>query len=103
MPGSRRTTGPRRWFTVREAAAYTKFGTRTIRARIAEGVLPAYLPRGSRVLRIDGDDLDDLIAGDGRIPAAHLGDGHADTMARARAAVRTTPGGRPRRASGSPA
>jgi excisionase family DNA binding protein len=67
-----RRAGPRRWFTVREAAAYSKLGTRTIRKRIAEGILPAYTPRGSRLIRIDGDDLDDMMAGDGRIPSAHL-------------------------------
>jgi len=71
MPRSR-TTGPRRWYTVGEAAAYSKLATRTIRKRIAEGILPAYVPRGSRVLRIDGDDLDAMIMADGRIPSAHL-------------------------------
>lgn len=63
---------------MREAAAYSKLATRTIRKRIAEGVLPAYTPRGSRVIRIDGDDLDAMITGNGRIPSAHLvkaGDG----------------------------
>jgi excisionase family DNA binding protein len=72
MPRSRTA---RRWLTVREAAEYSGFATRTIRKRIAEGVLPAYLPRGSRLLRIDGDDLDAMITADGRIPAAHLGNG----------------------------
>jgi excisionase family DNA binding protein len=73
MPRPRtRTTGPRRWYTVREAAAYSKLATRTIRKRIAEGILPAYVPRGSRVLRIDGDDLDAMITSHGRIPSAHL-------------------------------
>lgn len=81
MPRSR-TAGPRRWYTVREASAYSKLATRTIRKRIAEGVLPAYVPRGSRVIRIDGDDLDAMIIADGRIPSAHLakaagGDGDA--------------------------
>lgn len=74
MPRSR-TTGPRRWLTVREAAEYSKLATRTIRKRIADGILPAYVPRGSRVLRIDGDDLDAMIIADGRIPSAHLGNG----------------------------
>jgi excisionase family DNA binding protein len=77
MPRPR--TGPRRWFTVREAAAYSKLATRTIRQRIADGILPAYVPRGSRVIRIDGDDLDAMIVGDGRIPSAHLGDGRTAT------------------------
>jgi excisionase family DNA binding protein len=77
MPRSR-TTGPRRWLTVREAAEYSGFATRTIRKRIAEGVLPAYLPRGSRVLRIDGDDLDAMIIAGGRIPSAHLARANGD-------------------------
>jgi excisionase family DNA binding protein len=67
-----RLTGPRRWYTIREAAEYSKLGTRTIRKRIAEGILPAYTPRGSRVIRIDGDDLDAMIIGDGRVASAHL-------------------------------
>jgi excisionase family DNA binding protein len=73
-----RTTGPRRWFTVREAAAYSKLATRTIRKRIAEGILPAYTPRGSRLIRIDGDDLDAMITADGRIPSAHLAKASGD-------------------------
>jgi excisionase family DNA binding protein len=72
---TRSRTGPRRWFTISEAAAYSKYGRRTIYKRIAEGVLPAYLPRGSRVYRIDGDDLDAMITADGRIPSAHLARG----------------------------
>jgi hypothetical protein len=62
---------------VPEAAEYSRFSTRAIRKKIADGDLPAYLPRGSRVLRIDIRDLDDMIIGEGRIPAAHLGDGKA--------------------------
>ena len=62
-------------FTITEAVAYSKYARRTIYKRIADGTLPAYLPRGSRVLRIDGDDLDAMITAEGRIPSAHLSDG----------------------------
>ena len=51
------------WLTVAEAAAYSGFSTRTIRQRIKDGDLPAYIPRGSRLLRIDRADLDEMIAG----------------------------------------
>ena len=51
------------WLTVAEAAAYSGFSTRTIRQRIHDGDLNAYLPRGSRLLRIDRADLDEMIAG----------------------------------------
>ena len=44
-----------------EAATYTKLSTRTIRQRIHDGDLPAYMPRGSNELRIDRADLDDMI------------------------------------------
>ena len=82
MPRPRTRTGPRRWLTITEAVAYSKYGRRTIYKRIADGTLPAYLPRGSRVLRIDGDDLDAMIMAEGRIPAAHLGDGREPSPAR---------------------
>jgi excisionase family DNA binding protein len=72
---ARRPAGPRRWLTVAQAAELTGFGVRTIRNRIAAGDLPAYLPRGSRVLRIDARDLDDFMTDRGRVPAAHLGNG----------------------------
>lgn len=49
------------WLTVDQAAAYAKLSTRTIRQRIADGDLPAYMPRGSRLLRIDRADLDQMI------------------------------------------
>jgi excisionase family DNA binding protein len=80
MPRPR--TGPRRWYTITEAVKYSKFGRRTIYNRIADGTLPAYLPRGSRVYRIDGDDLDAMIMAEGRIPSAHLGDGREPAPAR---------------------
>jgi excisionase family DNA binding protein len=66
--------GARRWASVAEAAKYSGYAIRTIRQRIADGDLPAYIARGSRVLRIDLDDVDDMIAGAGRMPTAHLGD-----------------------------
>ena len=49
------------WLTVAESAAYAKRSTRTIRQRIHDGDLPAYVPRGSRVLLIDRADLDEMI------------------------------------------
>ena len=73
---ARRLPG-RRWLTVPEAAEYSRFSIRAIRKKIAEGTLPAYIPRGSRVHRIDVRDLDDMIIGEGRIPTAHLGDAKA--------------------------
>jgi excisionase family DNA binding protein len=51
------------WLTVDQAAAYSGFSTRTIRQRIHDGDLPACVPRGSRLLRIDRADVDDMIAG----------------------------------------
>jgi excisionase family DNA binding protein len=49
------------WVTVPQAAEYTGFSTRTIRQRIHDGDLAAYMPRGSNELRIDRADLDDMI------------------------------------------
>ena len=74
----------RRWAGVGEAARYSGYATRTIRKRIADGILPAYMPRGSRLLRIDLDDLDAMIMADGRIPSAHLGNGRPAARPRAR-------------------
>jgi excisionase family DNA binding protein len=51
------------WLTVEQAAEYSGFSTRTIRQRVHDGDLAASVPRGSRVLRIDRADLDDMIAG----------------------------------------
>ena len=48
----------RRWLTVAQASEHTQLSTRTIRKRIATGDLPAYSPRGSRLLRIDQAGLD---------------------------------------------
>jgi excisionase family DNA binding protein len=72
-----RKAAARRWLSIREAAEYTGFSTRGIRQHIANGNLPAYLPRGSRVLRIDMRDLEDWLTGEGRVPSAHLGNGKA--------------------------
>ena len=49
------------WLTVPQAAKYSSYSTRTIRQRIHDGDLPAYMPRGSNELRIDRADLDDMI------------------------------------------
>jgi predicted DNA-binding transcriptional regulator AlpA len=57
--------GARRWATLREVCAYSGFSERTIRQRVSDGDLAAYIARGSRVLRFDLADVDDLIAGDG--------------------------------------
>ena len=51
------------WLTIAEAGVYAKMSTRTIRQRVRDGDLTAYMPRGSRLLRIDRDDLDAMIAG----------------------------------------
>ena len=85
MPASR--TVPRkepRWATVEETANYSRLATRTIYKRVADGILPAYVPRGSRVLRIDLNDVDAMIIAKGRMPSAHLGDGRPAARPRAR-------------------
>jgi hypothetical protein len=63
---------PHRWATIPEAVEYSRYATRTLMKRIADGILPAYLPRGSRLLRVDLNDVDAMIIADGRIPSAHL-------------------------------
>ena len=62
----------RHWLTVAEAAQHARLSPRTIRKRIASGDLPAYTPRGSRLIRIDKADLDTMVEGAGRTPAGHL-------------------------------
>jgi excisionase family DNA binding protein len=87
MPATKPRAVPRkepRWATVGEAAEYTRLAPRTIYKRIADGILPAYVPRGSRVLRIDLNDLDAMIRAGGRIASAHLGDGRPAARPRAR-------------------
>lgn len=53
-----------RWGTKEDAAEYLGCHTRTIRRMVAEGTLPAYR-LGPRMMRIDLNDLDDLMR---RIP-----------------------------------
>ena len=84
MPATRSRSVPRkepRWATVEETAEYSRLAPRTIYKRVADGILPAYVPRGSRVLRID---LNAMIIAKGRMPSAHLGKGRP-AVARPRA------------------
>jgi excisionase family DNA binding protein len=66
--------------TVAETAEYAGFKQRAIREHIARGHLPAYMPRGSRVLRILQADVDDWLTAGGRVPSAHLGNGGAEAV-----------------------
>jgi excisionase family DNA binding protein len=61
---------PRRWVSLADAAEYTGLSQKTIRAHIAAGHLPAYRPRGSRVIRIDLRELDRWVTGDGPVVPA---------------------------------
>jgi excisionase family DNA binding protein len=61
------------WVGVRAAAERCDLSERTIRQRISDGILPAYVPQGSRLLRIRVADIEQMMIGDGRIPAGHLG------------------------------
>jgi excisionase family DNA binding protein len=54
------------WLTVAESAKYAKMSTRTIRQRIHDGDLAAYIPRGSRLLLVDRADLDAMIRHGGK-------------------------------------
>lgn len=47
-----------RYLGLAQAATYTDLSTRTLRRRIAEGVLPAY--RTGRLIKIRTEDLDKL-------------------------------------------
>lgn len=51
----------RRWLDQAEAAEYLGVTDRTIRNYIARGVLPGRRIRGSRLIRIDREDLDQLL------------------------------------------
>lgn len=65
MSKSRITTTTRRQFeSLAEAAERTGLSTWTLRRRIADGLLPAYRS-GSRIIRVDPDDVDHLLK---RIP-----------------------------------
>ena len=55
MPTSR-TGDP----TIAEAAEILNTSTQFIRRRIADGTLPAYRLKGSRLIRIRREDIDDL-------------------------------------------
>jgi excisionase family DNA binding protein len=58
------TTLPRRYATVSEGAAYARVNSKTIRRLISSGQLAGY-HLGSRLIRIDLDELDQLMV---RIP-----------------------------------
>jgi excisionase family DNA binding protein len=60
------TTIPRRYATISEGAAYARVNAKTIRRFIASGKLAGY-HLGSRLIRIDLDELDRLMV---RIPTA---------------------------------
>lgn len=57
----------RRWLSQAEAAEYLGVTTRSIRRYIAVGLLPASRIKGSRLIRIDQEDVDALLR---PIPAA---------------------------------
>lgn len=80
----------RRWAGVRAVAEYAHFSPRTIRARIADGSLPAYVPAGSRELRIDLADVDAWLEAE-RVPSAHVGDGTSLAASAAKPATRSRP------------
>lgn len=58
------TTTRRQFESLSEAAERTGLSTYTLRRRIADGRLPAYRS-GSRIIRVDPDDVDHLLT---RIP-----------------------------------
>lgn len=68
---ARRNT-PRRWASIATAASHSGYSTRAIREHIAAGRIPAYIAPGSRVVRVDLNDVDEWL-NEGRIPTAHLG------------------------------
>lgn len=55
------TALPRRWLSQQEAAAYLGVTDRTIRAYVARGTIKGHRITGSRLVRIDRDDLDALL------------------------------------------
>lgn len=54
------TTTRRRFESLSEAAERTGLSTWTLRRRIADGLLPAYRS-GTRIIRVDPDDVDKLL------------------------------------------
>lgn len=55
------TAPPRRWLSQAEAAEYIGVAERTIRHYVAQGRLRAYRIDGSRLIRIDLNELDALL------------------------------------------
>lgn len=51
----------RRWLTQQEAADYLGVTDRTIRNLIARGDLRGYRMRGSRIIRLDRGEVEDLL------------------------------------------
>lgn len=49
---------PRRWASINDTAAYLGIGIRTVREMLADGRLTAYRGLGSRVIRIDLNEVD---------------------------------------------
>ena len=68
MPRNPHQVNPRpRMLTLPEAADFAGCHPRTLRRRIADGLLPAYRLAGSRMLRVRESDLETLFT---RIPTA---------------------------------
>lgn len=61
----------RRYMSLQEAAAYLGFHPKALRNAVSRGDLPAYVPKGSRVLRFDVQELDHYVKSE-RVPAGHL-------------------------------
>ena len=68
----RKATTSRRWLSQSEAAEYLGVTDRTIRNFIARGDLKAVRVRGSRLIRIDVRDLEEMLR-----PILTAGDRHA--------------------------
>ena len=54
----------RRWASVNQAAAYLGVCGKTVRAMVADGRLTGYRGLGSRMLRIDLDEVDRALEAD---------------------------------------
>ncbi len=71
MPGNRTSvTTTRRWASQQAAATYADVTDRTIRNYIARGVLTGYRAPGSRLVKIDLNEIDAMLR---PIPAANAG------------------------------